>query len=109
MGLVDLITVLRWDMKRLHDGLVDRIEESRHFGLGSSFNSIDSDQWHGVILPFCIPSQLRFLDPRECHAAVAPVRILFTILTSKGSLTSSPPVCFKRLKWGVAMCRSSAA
>src|SRR5580693_7088900 len=30
-------------------------------------------------------------DVRECHAAAAPARILFTILTS-GSLTSSPPV-----------------
>jgi hypothetical protein len=52
MGLVDLIAVSHWDMKRLHDGPVDRVEQSRHFGLGSSFNSIDSDQWHGVILPF---------------------------------------------------------
>jgi len=56
-------------MKRLHNGPVDRVEESRHFGLGSSFNSIDSDQWHGVILLFCIPSRILFLDPRECRAA----------------------------------------
>ena len=42
--------------------------------------------------------------PREFHAAAAPVRILFTILISKGSCTNSPPVCSKRLKWGVAIC-----
>src|ERR1700722_6187665 len=50
LGLVNLITVSDWNMKRLHDGSVDRVEESRHFGLGSSFNSIDCDEWHGVIL-----------------------------------------------------------
>jgi hypothetical protein len=50
LGLVNLITVSDWNMKRLHDGAVDRVEESRHFGLGSSFNSIDCDEWHGVIL-----------------------------------------------------------
>src|ERR1700677_3764207 len=43
-------------------------------------------------------------DARECHAAAAPGRILFTILTSKGSRTSSPPVFFRRSKWGVAIC-----
>src|SRR5208283_5556939 len=76
MGLVDLITVSHWDMKRLHDGSVDRVEEGRHFGLGSSFKSIDFDQWHSVIFLFRIPSRIQFLDPRECHAAPAPVRIL---------------------------------
>jgi hypothetical protein len=42
--------------------------------------------------------------PCEFHAAAAPVRILFTILISKGSSTNSPPVCSNRLKWGVAIC-----
>ena len=45
-----------------------------------------------------------YKDARECHAAAEPVRILFTILTSKGSLMSSLPICSNRLKWGVAIC-----
>jgi hypothetical protein len=36
------------------------------------------------------------------HAAAAPGRISFTILTSKGSFISSAPVFFERSKWGVA-------
>src|SRR5277367_641165 len=76
MGLVDLIAVSHWDMKRLHDGPVDRVEESRHFGLGSSFESIDSDEWHGVNLLFCIPSPILFLDLPNHHAAAEPPRIL---------------------------------
>src|SRR5271155_4691205 len=76
MGLVNLITVSQWDMKRLYDGPVDRVEEGRHFGLASSFQSIDFDQWHNLISLFCIPSPIPFLDLPNHHAAAEPARIL---------------------------------
>jgi hypothetical protein len=96
MGLVDLITVSHWYMKRLHDGPVDRVEESRHFGLSSSLNSIDSDQWHGVILLLYSISASVFGTPREMSRAMAPFRILharYRHFTGLEFLYSPVPVC----------------
>src|SRR5271156_2878247 len=76
MGLIDLITISRGEMKGPHDGPVHCVEQGSDFGWTSSFKRIDFYQWHNVISLFCIPSRIPFLGLPYRRAAAAPVRIL---------------------------------